>query len=128
MKLGAFQCTFCVLRNSLFIKWNKKQETEERNHPSPVSPKPPIKKSKLNDFSFTFSLKYIMVKIGSLPVNLVKKTEPRSSLLKYMLILANLNPLRKLAVAKLSMLQLKIENLKEKNNKKHLWKRVIFAV
>ena len=56
-----------------------------------------------------------MVKIGSVPVNLIKKTEPRLLLLKNMLILHNLNLLRESAVVKFSILQLKIENLKEKN-------------
>lgn len=62
-----------------------------------------------------------MLKIVSLslplPVNLTKEIEPRSSnglLLKYMLILANLNPLKKLVVVIFSILQLKTENFKEK--------------
>lgn len=89
-----------------------------REKPGSVNPDLPIKKVKLSDlFSFT------LLKIGHgknrlyLPDNLAKETEPRSPnriLLQYILILANLISLRKLAVAKFSTLQLKTENLKKK--------------
>lgn len=100
-----------------------------REKPGSVNSDLPIKKVKLSDlFSFT------LLKIGhgknrlSLPDNLAKETEPRSPnriLLQYILILANLISLRKLAVAKFSTLQLKTENLKKKK-KTHTCGNVLF--